>query len=188
MPGEAYNQIFELAATQHGFVTAVEATEIGVESMTLIRMAERGTLQRVSRGVYRLPAWPAGRFDDYMAATLWPLKTRGVLSHETALELWELSDVNPAQIHITVPKDYWVRRRKPPARYVLHHEDLAATGITKLEGMDIAVPAVAIRQAAKDHLGGDLIGQAISQAKERGLIRSRVAAELAEELGVGGRP
>lgn len=182
MPGEAYNRIFDLAALQHGFVTAVQAREVHVAPMTLVRMAERGALERVSRGVYRLPNWPAGRFDEYMAATLWPVRTRGVLSHETALELWELSDVNPALIHITVPKNHWVRRRTPPARYTLHHADLSEADATRLEGMDIVSPAIAIRQVAGDHLGEELIRQAIAEGRARGLIRSSVAAELEQQL------
>ncbi len=38
-----------------------------------------------------------------MEATLWPRGAHGALSHETALDLYGLSDVNPAKIHITVP-------------------------------------------------------------------------------------
>jgi predicted transcriptional regulator of viral defense system len=45
-----------------------------------------------------------------MLAALWPAG-RGVLSHDTALELHELCDVNPEKIHLTVPADYQPRRR-----------------------------------------------------------------------------
>ncbi len=38
-----------------------------------------------------------------MAAALWPKGIQGVLTHDTALDLWDVSDVNPAKTHITVP-------------------------------------------------------------------------------------
>ena len=65
-------------------------------------------------GLYRLDPFPAHALDSYRKATLWPYGVEGVLSHETALDLYELSDVNPAMIHITVPKRYRLRRRNWP--------------------------------------------------------------------------
>jgi len=40
-------------------------------------------------------------------------RTPAQLSHETALDLHDLCDVNPAQIHLTVPAAYRLRRRIP---------------------------------------------------------------------------
>ena len=58
-----------------------------------------------------------------MEAALWPGRgMRGVLSHETALDLYALSDVNPARIDITLPRAYRIRR-DVPAAYRVHHED-----------------------------------------------------------------
>lgn len=35
----------------------------------------------------------------FMQATLWP-RGLGIISHDSALDLWELCDVNPARIHL----------------------------------------------------------------------------------------
>jgi predicted transcriptional regulator of viral defense system len=88
-----------------------------------------------------------------MEATLWPGRgVRGVLSDETALELYELSDVNPARIDITVPRAHRIRREIPSESRV-HHEDLPEGDVTSFEGIPIVTPARAIRQA---HVGRSL--------------------------------
>jgi hypothetical protein len=48
---------------------------------------------------------------------------RGALSHETALDLYELCDVNPAAIHLTVLKGFRTRKQVPSA-YRLHYANL----------------------------------------------------------------
>ena len=57
-----------------------------------------------------------------MAAVLWPTGIQGVLTHDTALDLWDVSDVNPAKTHTTCAP------RTPPTSdprtYVIHREDL----------------------------------------------------------------
>jgi len=171
-------------------VTPDDARELGINPMTLVRMAERGQIERRGTGLYRFPLTPASRLDPYMEATLWPRGVRGVLSHETALELYELSDVHPAKIHVTLPRGHRVRRGVPSA-YVLHHEDLEPDQITMHEGIAIVTPIHAIRQAHDANLGAALVGQAIDQGEDGGRLTKRQANALRRELGLrrdsGGR-
>ena len=39
-----------------------------------------------------------------MEAALWPVGVRGVLSHHTALDSIHVCDVNPNEVHISVPR------------------------------------------------------------------------------------
>ncbi len=151
--------------------------------MNLVRMAERGQIERRGTGLYRFPLTPANRLDAYMEATLWPRGARGVLSHETALELYELSDVHPTRIQITVPRGYRVRREVPPG-YRLHHENLELDQVTLYEGIAVVTPAHAVRQAHEAHLGAALIGQAIDQGRRNGRLTARQASGLRRELGI----
>ena len=164
-------------------MTPDDARELGISPMALVRMAERGQIERRGTGLYRLPLTPASRLDPYMEATLWPRGALGVLSHETALELYELSDVHPAKIHITLPRSHRVRRSVPSA-YMLHHEDLGADQITQHEGIATVTPVHAIRQAHKAHLGAALVGQAIDQGEDGGRLTKRQASALRRELGI----
>ncbi len=164
-------------------MTPDDARGLGINPMALVRMAERGQIERRGTGLYRLPLTPASRLDPYMEATLWPRGARGVLSHETALELYELSDVHPAKIHITVPRRHRVRRGVPSA-YALHHEDLEPDQVTLYEGIAIVTPVHAIRQAHETHLGTALVGQAIDQGEAGGRLTKRDASALRRELGI----
>ena len=182
MPGAAFNKLAEVAADQYGFVSQDDARQLGVQPMTLVRMSERGTLERRGHGLYRMRYFPVSTLDSYMEATLWPRGTRGVLSHETALDLYELSDVNPSKIHLTVPRDHRIRR-EIPAVYRIHHETLSDADVTYYEGIPIVTPTHAIRQSHAAHLGSALIGQAIDHGESNGRLTRKQAAQLREELG-----
>src|ERR1039458_7619654 len=47
-------------------------------------------------GVYRVPMLPRGEHDDLAAAVAWSFG-RGVVSHESAVQLHGLADVNPSR-------------------------------------------------------------------------------------------
>jgi hypothetical protein len=105
------------------------------------------------------------------------------LSDETALELYGLSDVNPAKIDVTVPRALRIRREIPSA-YRIHYEDLSEGDVTLFEGIPIVTPARAVRQAHASHVGPALVGQAIDHGERNGRLTRREAAELRNELGV----
>ena len=86
MPGKDFNALLDVAVGQYGYVTTQDATDVDVALDTLRKMATRGTVERVARGLYRFPAVATTGLDQYMEATLWP-HGGGVLSHDTALDL-----------------------------------------------------------------------------------------------------
>ncbi len=163
-----YTELLEAANDQYGYVTADNARAEGVDPGLLRVMAHRGLLQRAARGVYRFPIVPVTALDQYMEAVLWP-RTRAALSHETALDLHELCDVNPARVHITVPAGYRLRRDAPPM-YQLHERDLDEDDITMHEGIPIVTVFRAILDGIEANMGGHLIDQAVSTARRRGLL------------------
>ena len=161
-------ELLEAATARYGYVTADDARAEGIDPTLLRVMAHRGSLERTARGVYRFPIVPATALDQYMEAVLWP-RTRAALSHETALDLHELCDVNPAKIHVTVPAGYRVRRQVPDV-YELHERDLPEGDLTLHEGIPIVSVRRAILDGIETHLGGHLIQQAMRNARARGLI------------------
>lgn len=183
VPGAIYSMLAEFANEQHGFITPDDARGLGIDPANLVRMAERGQLERRGNSVYRFPLSPPGRLDPYMEATLWPRAVDGVLSHETALDLFELSDVHPTKIHVTVPRGHRIRRGAP-AQYRIHHEDLQPAQLTRYEGIPIVTPAHAIRQAHRAHLSPSLIAQAIDQGERNGRLTLRQAGELRRETSI----
>ncbi len=182
MPGRNFKTLYEIAEDNYGFVTVEEARRAGVRPQRLAEMARRGALRREGRALYRLDPFPPHELDSYRKATLWPYPVEGVLSHETALELYELSDVNPAKVHVTVPSGYRIRHREVPTLYVLHHENIDARDVTRHEGLPIVTPAKAIRQCHDAHLRRDLLRQALEDAKRRGLVTRAEYNGLMREL------
>ncbi len=182
MPGARYSQLAERAAESFGYLTGEDARELGMSMGTLNALARRGQLERVGHGIYRVPLIPPSRLDQYMLATLWP-DGRGHISGESALDLYGMSDVNPAKIYITVPAGYRTHR-EIPSLYVIHHEDLPARDRSSFEGIPVVSPAKAIRQASEQHVRPSLLAQAIDDGVRHGWLRRREAAELrADVLG-----
>jgi predicted transcriptional regulator of viral defense system len=173
----------EVAADQYGLFTLDDAREVGYRENTIAQMARRGRVERVSQGVYRIPFLPAGNFGAYLEAALWPVGVRGVLSHATALDLWDVSDVNPAAIHVTVPREHRPQRAVPMP-YQLHREVLAPSDVTAIEGIPVVTLERAVRECAGDGLGADLLEQAVRNGRARGQLTAKQADALTRELGL----
>jgi predicted transcriptional regulator of viral defense system len=177
--------LWDVALDQYGLVTAAQARELGVGDAALSTLARRGTLERIGFGVYRFPDFPEHRLAPYMAATLWPHGPRGVLSDETALDLYEVSDVNPSAYDVTVPRAHRVQR-KVPAYLRLHRRDLAPEDLAWFEGIPIVTLERAIRDVIGGRLGRRFVEQAIDDGARAGLIAAKEAARLRAEAGLTG--
>lgn len=177
VPTAVRDILLDRAFDQYGFVTSDDARSLGVDEKRLVDMERRGTLERVARGLYRFKVIPRTGREHLMEAVLWPRRTRGVLSHDTALELHDLCDINPAKIHITVPRKYRINR-EIPSTYAIHHRDLADSDRTLVEGIPAVTPARSIADAIDAHLDPKLIDQAIDAARRRGLIRGETLADI----------
>lgn len=100
-PGE--HQLIQTARAQHGVFTVEQATRAGISRSDLSRRAQRGTVQRMSLGVYRIAGWPHGWHSEVMAACLaWGPGTAA--SHRCAAALWELPGFPRRGIELIVPR------------------------------------------------------------------------------------
>jgi len=173
---------YELAEAQHGYFAAWQAREAGLDPRTIVMMAQRGVVERVRRGVYRFVRFPASPLGQYVEASLWPHGTRGVVSHESALSLYDLSDVSPATVHITVPRRHRIRRAVP-GFLTIHHADLETLEVQPYEGIPVTTPWRTIRDCAAGGLGHGLVRQAIRDGRRLGHLTAAQAAELEDGLG-----
>jgi predicted transcriptional regulator of viral defense system len=177
MPGKAFTALLNHAQQQYGYLTPDDARELDIDPTQLRLMAARHTLEHRGYGLYRMPMVPVTQLDTYMEAVLWTGR-RGVLSHETALDLHELCDVNPSTVHLTVPRSFRTRKAVP-AIYRLHRCDLDPAEVGWHEGIPIVIPERAILGGIEQALGWQLIDQAIETARARGLITKPAADRLA---------
>lgn len=170
MPRDVARVLLDRAFDQCGFVTAADARSLGINHQRLVDMERRGTLERVARGLYRFDLVPRTGREHLMEAVLWPRRTRGIVSHDTALRLHDLCDIDPSKVHITVPRAYRINRTIPSA-YAIHHRDVSATDRTVVDGIPTVTPLQAIKDGIDTHVDPKLIDQAMDAARRRGLLR-----------------
>ncbi|QLQ11554.1 MAG: type IV toxin-antitoxin system AbiEi family antitoxin domain-containing protein [Nocardioidaceae bacterium] len=178
----AQQRLWEIALDQHGFVTTDDARALDVAPHALKLLAQRGTLRREAHGVYRFERFPSSPADDYRQAVLWTGRPEAALSHETALDLLELAEVNPDRIHLTVPVGSRVRRQGGE-HIVVHAETLTPDQISWWQGIRCVTAATAIRQViAAGATQVHLIRQAIDTARDNGAITAAEQDELMNQL------
>jgi predicted transcriptional regulator of viral defense system len=124
---EASRRLFDLAEQQQGFFTTKQAKAAGFAENTHPYHLQAGNWTREHRGIYRLTLFPTPDRPDLVLWSLWSRNRKedveGVYSHQTALSLHELSDLNPAKLHLTVPKNFR-RNSIIPGIVELHYRDL----------------------------------------------------------------
>ena len=179
---EVWEQLWDVAVDQYGYVTSADAGALGLAPTVLGKMASRRRLERVGFGLYRFPQWPVSGNDSLIEAVLWTREPTAVLSHDTALDVLDLCDVNPAKIHITIPKQRPLRRAVTPDLYVLHRENLTENQRGWWEQIPTVTPDTAIRQGIVDGLRPTLVTQAIDTALKRSLIDDATATHRRREL------
>ena len=176
-----FDALHEIALDQHGYVTTGEALDEGITHADLSKMVTRGRLSRVAHGVYRVQQIPATEFDQYRLALLWSGVDGAVLSHDTALQAWEISDINPSRIHFTIPRGRRLRRTGGDG-YVVHHADLTPGQITWWQEMPVTDVPTTIAQCIESGVPTYLLRQAIDRAVRSRYLDPEQEVELLHKL------
>jgi len=168
------NQLFEIADRQQGFFTAKQAEECGyTRSNFHLRLASAEWTQE-GRGIYRLARYPVTDRPELILWSLWSRNLKdvpqGVWSHETALDIHELSDVMPAKMHMTVPRGFR-RRIEIPKVLCLHYANLKQSEIEERQGYRVTTPFRTLLDVFEaETVADNFLAQAVNQALERGLV------------------
>lgn len=176
-----WNRLFEAAAGQAGHFTTQQAAEAGYSPQLLGHHVQAGRVLRVRRGIYRLVHFPAEQHEELVVAWLWSERT-GVISHQTALSLHDLSDALPARVHLSLPSAWHRRRFRPPPDVVLHHADVPARDRAWFGPVPITAPRRSLNDCARDGLSPELLRAAAQQALRRGLVTQPELAEVEDLL------
>jgi predicted transcriptional regulator of viral defense system len=171
---EASRRLFDFAEQQQGFFTTKQAKAAGFAENTHPYHVQAGNWVRERRGIYRLALYPAADRPDLVLWALWSRnrdeEVEGVYSHQTALSLYDLSDLNPAKLHMTVPSDFR-RNSEIPGILVLHYADLPKSDVQAGSGFKFTRPLRTILDIIETGtVERNFIRQALRQAVERGLI------------------
>ena len=171
---EASRRLFDFAEQQQGFFTTKQAKAAGFAENTHPYHVQAGNWVRERRGIYRLALYPAADRPDLVLWALWSRnrdeEVEGVYSHKTALSLYDLSDLNPAKLHMTVPSDFR-RNGEIPGILVLHYADLPKSDVQAGSGFKFTRPLRTILDLIETGtVERNFIRQALRQAVDRGLI------------------
>ena len=200
-----HDALYRQAESQAGYFTARQAVDAGMDRSTLRYHARPGgRYERIRPGLFRMRHFPSSLHEHVMAAWL-PLRDAGaVVSHESALELHDLSDVIPNTIHLTVPRsERGLRRRagvrlhtanQPPAKEEIRHvSGLPVTDAERsiVDSLDAGTQPEQIQLAVRQALGRALttpsrLRATASSRSER--VRRFIEAELEDRREGEPRP
>jgi predicted transcriptional regulator of viral defense system len=181
VPGRHWETLIKVAVENGGYVTPSLVAPMGVPAVELRKMVARGSLISAGHGVYRVPELPPERYDEFILARFWS-RQRGVISHDSALQLHDLCDINPTEIHLTVPVAYRISRRGG-GFYRLHRSVLTASETTKLDGVVLTTIRRTLADCAAT-VATYLMRQAIASAADRGAITASDAQNAQKQLSM----
>lgn len=178
-PQQNARRLFQIASDQGGYFTAAQALRVGYAYSQQHFHVVRGNWIRVHPGIFRLRDYPHGEREDLIRLTLWSHNRQGepqaVVSHHTALSVHELSDLMPAQIHLTVPSRF---RKKPPKGCVLHKAALSKDDVEMRIGFNVTTPLRTLLDVADAPLSQEHVNNAVADALERGLVRRQTLESI----------
>ena len=164
-------RVLDLAG-QKGLLRASHLDAISVSRVVLARMTAAGQLEKVGRGLYRLPDTQVSEFESL--ATIATKVPQAVFCLLTALEFHELTTQLPRQIWIAMPRgSHLPRIDYPPVKMVQFTGDAYSAGIEEVErdGVRLRVYNVAKTVADcfkhRNKIGLDVALEALKDSRAR---------------------
>lgn len=176
-------RLYALAEARAGYFRTSDAVDAEIPRSMLSHHARAGgRLIHVARGLYRLRDFPSSPHEHVVAGWLrTPPSADAVVSHESALELDDLSDVIADDVHVTVPR---ALRRKPIDGVVIHPTTFP---VTKRQRREVfGVPVTSVDRTIVDVLRStgvtEQVEMAVAEALRRGLTTKRRLRATADEF------
>lgn len=173
-----YDRLYEIAEAQAGYFTANQAKVWGFSRERLSGNVKKGRFARIAQGVYRLRHFPGSPYEDLFIAWL-RAGLSSVVSHDSALAVYELSDILPGVVHLIVPRN--ASRRRKGIRQ--HTNRLLADEITRRNGLPITTVERTLVDLIDTGLAEEQIRQAIREALQRGLTDQERLLDQARRAG-----
>lgn len=171
------SRLFVIAESQHGIFTTKQAEGAGYASKTHFYQVKSGNWVREYRGIYRLTNYPISDESELVIWSLWSRnrneEVQGVYSHETALSLYDLSDLNPSKLNMSVPKGFR-RNSEIPVILNLHTASFAQNEVEAKQGYRVSKPFRTIADVCQaENISRGIIKQAITESIKRGIVSER---------------
>lgn len=190
----AYSSLFDLLHSQGGYVTTAEVTAAGIPRIELTRRVRDGSLERLTRGVYRLACPDHLAPADAAATDLLEVQLRYPYARPclvSALHLHALTTTRPHRLQFAVPGN-----RQAIAFEGLPLDTFYFSGKAYDAGsvqMDVRGRALTTYSAEKTlvdllryapKFGRELYLEGLKNALREGRLARRSLTRLAKDLGV----
>lgn len=165
--------LLRVAAEQHGFFTSAQANAAGVSYRALTARQHRGVIMRIEYGLYRLASYAETSLDRLYALQVGV--PAAVFSHETALEIYGLSDVIAQSIHVIVPSPSGVKGR---AGVTVHRSSLMPGEKTVRRELRVTSLARTLADCARIGTDAEQLRTAAREGQRLMLLNERDIARL----------
>lgn len=186
-PRETERALLVIASEQAGYFTASQARSVGYTYRQQHFHRERGNWLLIDHGLFQLRDYPHSSYEDLIRWVLWTRDRKGniqaVVSHETATSVYDLGDLLPAKVHLTVPPLF--RKRSPGPVLVLHKANLDPSEVTRWEGVPITTPLRTVMDLARINLDPERLSAVVRDALQKGLIRRRELLAVLSKMPEG---
>jgi hypothetical protein len=170
--------LYKLADEHHGYVTTALAQAAGVPPVEVRKLALRGGMTNIARGLYRVDGIDGGNHAAYAEAVL-RVGDDAHLVGDSVLAFHDLALVNPRQITVGTPRRV---RRDLPAHIRLVHSQTDPADLTYYDG----VASMTVERAIRDSIGyvmPERLADAARRAADEGLLRRSATDTLLHEIG-----
>ena len=173
-----YDALYNIVEDQGGYFTAAQARSVGFSWERLSNNVKSEQFDRVSRGVYRFVKFPSSRYEDLFIAWL-RSGPESVISHESALSVYDVSDIISVEIHVIVPRT--ASRRRKEIKY--HTNKLEENEVTRREGLPVTTFPRTLADILKSGVAAEeQVVMAIRDGKKKGLVMFEMLRYEAEKL------
>ena len=172
---KAYKKLHQIAFLQGGLFTAKQAESCGYARSNHHYHIKTEYWIKEGWGIYRMSHIPMDEMTSYWKLLLWSCNRKGeptaVFSHKTALSFYELSDINPSKVTMTVPKQFQ-KRSRPFKALRICKKDLSKKDIKQFKGLPVTTPLRTLLDIHEEEaLTDSLMEQAMKEALEKGFIK-----------------
>ncbi len=91
----------DLISNNGGFIQTKQALKFGIHQRTLQKLVTQNRLEKISRGIYRIPDTPLANPDFFTVATRIP---QGVICLVSALSFYQLTTQIPHAVHLALDR------------------------------------------------------------------------------------
>jgi predicted transcriptional regulator of viral defense system len=149
MTSTAHAQQVLALASQQGLLRASQLRALGIGRVVLTRLTASGQLQRVGRGVYRLP--DAHGAEHESLATIAVKVPQAVFCLLTALQIHELTTQLPRQVWIAMPQgSHTPKMDYPPVKMVQFSGEAYAQGIEVVRADQVELRVYGVAKTIAD--------------------------------------